>query len=114
MSRRWSGGVCRGLALLTMLVAWREKACEASGPSSGEAERSQRSAERASWDVLHRNRRSWVWNQFFVLEEYTGNEPLYVGKPEGCWEELSINVGRILVKVVEFSDRVACAWSLSQ
>uniref|UniRef100_A0A669BXE3 Cadherin 7 n=1 Tax=Oreochromis niloticus TaxID=8128 RepID=A0A669BXE3_ORENI len=33
-----------------------------------------------SWDVLHRNRRSWVWNQFFVLEEYTGNEPLYVGK----------------------------------
>uniref|UniRef100_A0AAX7TFD4 Cadherin domain-containing protein n=1 Tax=Astatotilapia calliptera TaxID=8154 RepID=A0AAX7TFD4_ASTCA len=27
-----------------------------------------------------RNRRSWVWNQFFVLEEYTGNEPLYVGK----------------------------------
>uniref|UniRef100_A0AAX7TKW9 Cadherin domain-containing protein n=1 Tax=Astatotilapia calliptera TaxID=8154 RepID=A0AAX7TKW9_ASTCA len=27
-----------------------------------------------------KNRRSWVWNQFFVLEEYTGNEPLYVGK----------------------------------
>uniref|UniRef100_A0A8D3EAD1 Cadherin 7 n=1 Tax=Scophthalmus maximus TaxID=52904 RepID=A0A8D3EAD1_SCOMX len=31
-------------------------------------------------NVLHRHRRSWVWNQFFVLEEYTGNEPLYVGK----------------------------------
>uniref|UniRef100_A0AAZ3S962 Cadherin domain-containing protein n=1 Tax=Oncorhynchus tshawytscha TaxID=74940 RepID=A0AAZ3S962_ONCTS len=28
----------------------------------------------------HRQRRSWVWNQFFVLEEYTGDEPLYVGK----------------------------------
>uniref|UniRef100_A0A8C6VRJ6 Cadherin 7 n=1 Tax=Nothobranchius furzeri TaxID=105023 RepID=A0A8C6VRJ6_NOTFU len=27
-----------------------------------------------------RHKRSWVWNQFFVLEEYTGNEPLYVGK----------------------------------
>uniref|UniRef100_A0A6Q2XJS5 Cadherin domain-containing protein n=1 Tax=Esox lucius TaxID=8010 RepID=A0A6Q2XJS5_ESOLU len=27
-----------------------------------------------------RQRRSWVWNQFFVLEEYTGDEPLYVGK----------------------------------
>ncbi|KAK0132679.1 Cadherin-7 [Merluccius polli] len=27
-----------------------------------------------------RSRRSWVWNQFFVLEEYTGDEPLYVGK----------------------------------
>ncbi|XP_028832015.1 cadherin-7a [Denticeps clupeoides] len=28
----------------------------------------------------HRQRRSWVWNQFFVLEEYTGDDPLYVGK----------------------------------
>lgn len=27
-----------------------------------------------------RRRRSWVWNQFFVLEEFTGNDPLYVGK----------------------------------
>uniref|UniRef100_A0A7N8X4C1 Cadherin 7 n=1 Tax=Mastacembelus armatus TaxID=205130 RepID=A0A7N8X4C1_9TELE len=32
------------------------------------------------WEVLNRHKRSWVWNQFFVLEEYTGNEPLYVGK----------------------------------
>ncbi|XP_072366225.1 cadherin-20-like isoform X1 [Scyliorhinus torazame] len=28
----------------------------------------------------HRVKRGWVWNQFFVLEEYTGSEPLYVGK----------------------------------
>uniref|UniRef100_UPI00398F4081 cadherin-20-like n=1 Tax=Pristiophorus japonicus TaxID=55135 RepID=UPI00398F4081 len=28
----------------------------------------------------HRVKRGWVWNQFFVLEEYTGTEPLYVGK----------------------------------
>nr|XP_055159018.1 cadherin-20 isoform X1 [Nyctereutes procyonoides]XP_055189155.1 cadherin-20 isoform X1 [Nyctereutes procyonoides] len=27
-----------------------------------------------------RIKRSWVWNQFFVLEEYTGTDPLYVGK----------------------------------
>ncbi|XP_053252586.1 cadherin-7 isoform X2 [Podarcis raffonei] len=27
-----------------------------------------------------RTKRSWVWNQFFVLEEYMGNDPLYVGK----------------------------------
>ncbi|XP_078543634.1 cadherin-7 [Lissotriton helveticus] len=27
-----------------------------------------------------RTKRSWVWNQFFVLEEYQGPEPLYVGK----------------------------------
>ncbi|XP_022077605.2 cadherin-7-like isoform X1 [Acanthochromis polyacanthus] len=29
---------------------------------------------------LRRRRRSWVWNQFFILEEYMGDEPLYVGK----------------------------------
>uniref|UniRef100_A0A669BTS3 Cadherin 7 n=1 Tax=Oreochromis niloticus TaxID=8128 RepID=A0A669BTS3_ORENI len=46
---------------------------------SGDLEKSPHS-DPDSWDVLHRNRRSWVWNQFFVLEEYTGNEPLYVGK----------------------------------
>ncbi|XP_069076011.1 cadherin-7 [Pleurodeles waltl] len=27
-----------------------------------------------------RTKRSWVWNQFFVLEEYQGPDPLYVGK----------------------------------
>ncbi|KAM9228580.1 cadherin-12 isoform 2-T2 [Leptosomus discolor] len=27
-----------------------------------------------------RVRRGWVWNQFFVLEEYMGSEPQYVGK----------------------------------
>uniref|UniRef100_A0A8C8CH02 Cadherin domain-containing protein n=1 Tax=Oncorhynchus tshawytscha TaxID=74940 RepID=A0A8C8CH02_ONCTS len=32
------------------------------------------------WELLRRHKRSWVWNQFFVLEEYTGEEPLYVGK----------------------------------
>uniref|UniRef100_A0A4W5L4R0 Cadherin 7a n=1 Tax=Hucho hucho TaxID=62062 RepID=A0A4W5L4R0_9TELE len=37
----------------------------------------QRSCEGGAY---HRQRRSWVWNQFFVLEEYTGDEPLYVGK----------------------------------
>uniref|UniRef100_A0A8C2Q904 Cadherin domain-containing protein n=1 Tax=Cyprinus carpio TaxID=7962 RepID=A0A8C2Q904_CYPCA len=29
---------------------------------------------------LQRHKRNWVWNQFFVLEEYTGDDPLYVGK----------------------------------
>ncbi|KAF3698480.1 Cadherin-7 Precursor [Channa argus] len=30
--------------------------------------------------TYQRRKRNWVWNQFFVLEEYTGDEPLYVGK----------------------------------
>ncbi|MGH0168401.1 UNVERIFIED_CONTAM: hypothetical protein FKN15_054902 [Acipenser sinensis] len=31
-------------------------------------------------ETPRRVKRSWVWNQFFVLEEYTGDDPLYVGK----------------------------------
>ncbi|XP_036374287.1 cadherin-20-like [Megalops cyprinoides] len=31
-------------------------------------------------ELLRRAKRGWVWNQFFVLEEYTGLEPLYIGK----------------------------------
>ncbi|XP_057642639.1 cadherin-24 [Chionomys nivalis] len=27
-----------------------------------------------------RTRRSWVWNQFFVIEEYSGPEPVLIGK----------------------------------
>ncbi|KAM5328467.1 cadherin-12 isoform 2-T2 [Glossophaga mutica] len=29
---------------------------------------------------FRRVKRGWVWNQFFVLEEYMGSEPQYVGK----------------------------------
>uniref|UniRef100_A0A665UCZ6 Cadherin-12 n=1 Tax=Echeneis naucrates TaxID=173247 RepID=A0A665UCZ6_ECHNA len=29
---------------------------------------------------IHRVKREWVWNQFFVVEEYMGSEPQYVGK----------------------------------
>nr|XP_023659797.1 cadherin-11-like [Paramormyrops kingsleyae] len=30
--------------------------------------------------VLHRTKRGWVWNQFFVIEEYTGPDPVLVGR----------------------------------
>ncbi|XP_072324546.1 cadherin-7-like [Scyliorhinus torazame] len=33
-----------------------------------------------SGEAHKRVKRGWVWNQFFVLEEYTGTDPLYVGK----------------------------------
>lgn len=29
---------------------------------------------------LSRRRRSWIWNQFFVIEEYTGPEPVLLGR----------------------------------
>uniref|UniRef100_A0A665TSU8 Cadherin-7-like n=1 Tax=Echeneis naucrates TaxID=173247 RepID=A0A665TSU8_ECHNA len=41
----------------------------------------QESGGGASQALSHlRSKRSWVWNQFFVLEEHAGDEPLYVGK----------------------------------
>ncbi|XP_067856788.1 cadherin-22-like [Heptranchias perlo] len=49
----------------------------------------QESLQRQKWNtdqskaslVDHRRvKRGWVWNQFFIVEEYTGTEPLYVGK----------------------------------
>ncbi|NXI46061.1 CAD20 protein, partial [Galbula dea] len=48
---------------------------------SGSARPLSERQEDNSSDKLHqRMKRSWVWNQFFVLEEYTGTDPLYVGK----------------------------------
>lgn len=29
---------------------------------------------------LSRRRRSWIWNQFFVIEEYSGPEPVLLGR----------------------------------
>uniref|UniRef100_W5M3X1 Cadherin-22 n=2 Tax=Lepisosteus oculatus TaxID=7918 RepID=W5M3X1_LEPOC len=40
----------------------------------------QGKAEDMSLMSHERVKRGWVWNQFFVVEEYTGTEPLYVGK----------------------------------
>uniref|UniRef100_A0A3B4ZEM6 Cadherin 7 n=1 Tax=Stegastes partitus TaxID=144197 RepID=A0A3B4ZEM6_9TELE len=72
-------GICRTLAFLALLFPPWERGCWGLNPSSGDLEKSPHS-EPDPWEVLHRHKRSWVWNQFFVLEEYTGNEPLYVGK----------------------------------
>lgn len=30
-----------------------------------------------------RSRRSWIWNQFFVIEEYAGPEPVLIGRVSG-------------------------------
>ncbi|KAM4606285.1 cadherin-7 [Polymixia lowei] len=72
-------GVCRAVALVALLFPPWERGCWGLNPASGDPEESRR-ADPGPWEVLRRHRRSWVWNQFFVLEEYTGNEPLYVGK----------------------------------
>ncbi|XP_068565349.1 cadherin-7-like [Cebidichthys violaceus] len=71
-----------------VLSLWEEPRCEAMTLNSvllrqvsgrGCDEGLRRGAA-AGVHCYQRMRRSWVWNQFFVLEEYTGDEPLYVGK----------------------------------
>uniref|UniRef100_A0A1A8ID22 Cadherin 7, type 2 n=3 Tax=Nothobranchius kuhntae TaxID=321403 RepID=A0A1A8ID22_NOTKU len=77
---RCCSGIRRALALLMLLFTLRGRGCcWGLKSTSGDLEKSPHS-DPAPWDVLQRHKRSWVWNQFFVLEEYTGNEPLYVGK----------------------------------
>lgn len=38
-----------------------------------------------SKNELNRSKRSWMWNQFFLLEEYTGSDYQYVGKVGFLW-----------------------------
>ncbi len=45
---------------------------------------------------FQRVKRGWVWNQFFVLEEYMGSDPQYVGKVRSAfwtWLYFSCNTG---------------------
>lgn len=43
-----------------------------------------------------RRRRSWLWNQFFVIEEYRGPEPVLIGRVSFCQVE-TLNGVTILV-----------------
>lgn len=71
-ARIWT--LLAALALLSCCsIGW----CEASRTSSSTSAGSKQEQGPSS---LERVKRGWVWNQFFVVEEYTGTEPLYVGK----------------------------------
>ena len=39
-----------------------------------------RGEDPAPWRPAGRRRRSWLWNQFFVIEEYRGPEPVLIGR----------------------------------
>lgn len=77
MATSWTAGVWTLLAALGLLSVCPFGYCEASrtsSPTSGGRK------EDHGPSSLERVKRGWVWNQFFVVEEYTGTEPLYVGK----------------------------------
>lgn len=62
---------CHFLQLMALLLCF-------SGTSQADLARS--SSKPYFQSGRPRTKRSWVWNQFFVLEEYMGSDPLYVGK----------------------------------
>ncbi|KAL7833103.1 hypothetical protein SRHO_G00301210 [Serrasalmus rhombeus] len=68
MAAHWRGRASSLVVTLGVLHCWGWVSCHVERTS----EKSPMSHERV--------KRGWVWNQFFVVEEYTGTEPLYVGK----------------------------------
>ncbi|KAM4612610.1 cadherin-22 [Polymixia lowei] len=77
MAPCWRARAWTVLATLTLLSCCSFGWCDASrtsgsAPGGSSQEQGLMSHERV--------KRGWVWNQFFVVEEYTGTEPLYVGK----------------------------------
>ncbi|CAN9506068.1 unnamed protein product [Ophioblennius macclurei] len=46
--------------------------------------------------ILHRSKRGWMWNQFFLLEEYTGTDYQYVGKLHSNMDKDDGNVKYVL------------------
>lgn len=77
MALSWTTGAWTLLAALALLSCCCFNWCEASRTSSSS---SGGSTQEQGPSSLERVKRGWVWNQFFVVEEYTGTEPLYVGK----------------------------------
>ncbi|XP_064420228.1 cadherin-22 [Latimeria chalumnae] len=71
-SRNFIAVCLQGILWTTLMVLCMIKH---SGTVSGDA-----SQLKDPFLVHERVKRGWVWNQFFVVEEYTGTEPLYVGK----------------------------------
>uniref|UniRef100_A0A8C6KUL7 Cadherin-22 n=1 Tax=Nothobranchius furzeri TaxID=105023 RepID=A0A8C6KUL7_NOTFU len=69
----WISGPQTLLAVLGLLCCCSSEASRTSGTVPGGIKQEGASS-------LERVKRGWVWNQFFVVEEYTGTEPLYVGK----------------------------------
>ncbi|KAH0626179.1 hypothetical protein JD844_001003 [Phrynosoma platyrhinos] len=71
-------------SFLQLLLAWLG-GCGCAGrlvpPIQGTKAGAFRGNMSQRWErPLLRSRRSWVWNQFFVIEEYAGPEPVLIGR----------------------------------
>ncbi|XP_029437278.1 cadherin-24 [Rhinatrema bivittatum] len=76
----------RCLPLLVLALAWFCGCCQGLPPGGetalGKRERAPTTnlVPEVTPRSLLRSRRSWVWNQFFVIEEYAGPEPVLIGR----------------------------------
>uniref|UniRef100_A0A4W3J7T2 Cadherin-12 n=1 Tax=Callorhinchus milii TaxID=7868 RepID=A0A4W3J7T2_CALMI len=73
-------GLCLHVALVCLsLVPWGHASNRRNAPATRTRTRPHH-ATGVKGQVLHRSKRGWVWNQFFVIEEYTGPDPVLVGR----------------------------------
>lgn len=42
--------------------------------------------------ILNRSKRGWVWNQMFVLEEFSGPEPILVGRVSFVFKDPALGI----------------------
>ncbi|XP_064202583.1 cadherin-10-like [Anguilla rostrata] len=68
--------------LLFLLLAFPQQISPALLASGGSGNLFNKPAGLADKEgkLLHRSKRGWMWNHFFLLEEYTGTDNQYVGK----------------------------------
>lgn len=90
---RPSSGLAANLGTGLTLTQRRTRV-EVEGPieegSAAQGERRSREAEpdgrrpQGTGRPRSRRKRSWLWNQFFVIEEYRGPEPVLIGRVSGA------------------------------
>uniref|UniRef100_A0A8C7ZBH3 Cadherin-12 n=1 Tax=Oryzias sinensis TaxID=183150 RepID=A0A8C7ZBH3_9TELE len=79
------------------------------GRAGREHARSSAGSARNGAAGFQRVKRGWVWNQFFVLEEYMGSDPQYVGKLH-----TDLDKGDSLVKYTLSGDGAGSIFTIDQ
>uniref|UniRef100_W5KPE2 Cadherin 11, type 2, OB-cadherin (osteoblast) n=1 Tax=Astyanax mexicanus TaxID=7994 RepID=W5KPE2_ASTMX len=72
--------LCLGAVLWSSAVAARSRGPQDRGHRHHHPSIYRHRERHKEGQVLHRSKRGWVWNQFFVIEEYTGPDPVLVGR----------------------------------
>ncbi|KAM9719096.1 uncharacterized protein cdh24b [Menidia menidia] len=79
------GKLVNGSHVLRLQRAPKDAATQAVDPEDGmglvfEEAEEEEEEEEEEVGPRSRSRRSWIWNQFFVIEEYAGPEPVLIGR----------------------------------